>query len=146
MAQLVPRALSEARYIALTTYRRDGRAVTTPVWPVVVGSRLLVGTIGGSGKVKRLRNDPRIRLAPCNASGSRILGDWHEGRARILTDADTLRAVDAARWRKYHLQQLAVTLIYRVRGWFPHRVVLEIEITDSATTSDTTADPAPGIA
>jgi len=50
------------RYISLATFRRGGDVVKTPVWSAEHGGRFYVFTAAGSGKVKRLQNDPRIRL------------------------------------------------------------------------------------
>ena len=63
--------LGNARYVSLATFRRDGRAVETPVWFAPHQGRLYVFSEATAGKVKRLRNDPRARVAPCNVSGRR---------------------------------------------------------------------------
>lgn len=55
------RSLGRERYVSLATFRRDGRAVPTPVWVAEHAGRLYVFTEGTAGKVKRLRNDPRDR-------------------------------------------------------------------------------------
>jgi PPOX class probable F420-dependent enzyme len=62
--------LGKAKYIALTTYRKDGTAVSTPVWLVREGDALLVTTQGSSGKAKRIRNNPNVTVAPCNSRGT----------------------------------------------------------------------------
>lgn len=62
-------ALAKQRYISLTTYRRDGRAVATPVWFVLDGTRSLVWTDAASGKAKRIRANGRVAVAPCDARG-----------------------------------------------------------------------------
>jgi len=66
-------AVFRAQYVALTTYRRDGRAVTTPVWAAAEGGSLYLFSNAAAGKVKRLRNSPRAAVAPCTATG-RITG------------------------------------------------------------------------
>lgn len=63
-------ALSDETYVSLTTYRKSGLAVPTPVWVVGVSDgRLAVWTATDSGKVKRLRNDPRVLVQPSHARG-----------------------------------------------------------------------------
>jgi hypothetical protein len=58
-------ALAVERHISLTTFRRDGTAVSTPVWVVSDdGRRLLVWSGANTWKVKRIRRDPRVRVAP----------------------------------------------------------------------------------
>src|SRR5947207_14164516 len=88
--------LPNSRYIALTTYRRDGRPVTTPVWSAPLAGKLYVVTAESTGKARRLRATGRVRFAACNMNGRRILGEWEEGRGRIVQDEDGYR--EALRW------------------------------------------------
>jgi uncharacterized protein len=67
----------------LVTFRRDGAPVPTPVWAAEAGGRLYVRTDRTAGKVKRLRNDPRLLVAPCTVRG-RPLGSPLEAIARML--------------------------------------------------------------
>lgn len=62
--------LADAQFVALTTFRRDGRAVPTPVWVVPFDGGLGVWTPGSSGKVKRIRRDGAVTLAPCTRGGT----------------------------------------------------------------------------
>ncbi len=82
--------LRAARYLLLTTFRRDGTAVPTPVWVATDGADLVVWTASGSGKVKRIRRDGGVRVAPCTARG-KPLGDAVPARARVLDAAGTER-------------------------------------------------------
>ncbi|MEU5843649.1 PPOX class F420-dependent oxidoreductase [Rhodococcus sp. NPDC047139] len=61
--------LAAAKYVLLTTYRKDGSPVGTPVWAAPDGDRLLVWTVADAYKVRRLRRDPRVSLAICDARG-----------------------------------------------------------------------------
>lgn len=63
-------AILTAQYVALTTYRRNGTAVTTPVWAAAEGGSLYLFTNARAGKVKRLRNSSRAAVAPCTATGT----------------------------------------------------------------------------
>jgi uncharacterized protein len=67
----------------LVTYRRDGTPVPTPVWAAESDGRLYVRTERTAGKVKRVRNDPRLLVAPCTVRG-RPLGAPFEATARML--------------------------------------------------------------
>ena len=78
--------LAQGKYLSLTTFRRDGTAVATPVWLVRDGGALRVITQADSGKAKRLRNDPRVLVAPCDARGN-LKGEQVEATA-TLEDAD----------------------------------------------------------
>ncbi len=116
----------DAWYIALTTYRRDGRAVTTPVWMVPLDGKLYVVTASSTGKARRLRATARVRFAPCNRNGSQILGAWQDGTGRIVQDEARGREVLAALQRKYGWQLHVAMLYYRLRGFYRDRVVLEL--------------------
>ena len=59
----------ESKYLSFTSFKRDGTPVSTPVWFVEDGARLLVQTDAASGKVKRIKRDPHITIAPCSARG-----------------------------------------------------------------------------
>jgi PPOX class probable F420-dependent enzyme len=116
----------EFRYIALTTYRRDGRGVTTPVWAALLKGQLYVVTVRTMAKVRRVAATSRVRFAPCNISGRRILGEWQEGTARIVVDpARRAEALEALQ-RKYGWQMSLATLLSRLRGTHRDRVVLEL--------------------
>ena len=123
MANATP---GNARYIALTTYRRNGRPVTTPVWSAPLGGKIYVVTGASTGKARRLRTTSRVRFAACNASGRRILGDWHEGAGRIVQDEARRSEALAALKRKYGWQLSLSMAIYRLRGLYQERVVLEL--------------------
>ena len=123
MANTTP---GDSRYIALTTYGRDGRGVTTPVWAAPLHGRLYVVTAESAGKTRRVRATGRVRFAPCNASGRRILGGWGEGTGRIVQDETLRREGLAALQRKYGWQLSLATLISRLRGNDRHRVILEV--------------------
>jgi len=71
----------------LTTFRRDGTPVSTPVWSAAADGRLYVRSERSAGKLKRLRNDARVLLAPCTVRG-KPLGAPFEARARVLAPAE----------------------------------------------------------
>ena len=79
-----------SRYISLTTYRKDGTPVATPLWHVPQGAELWIVTEARSGKVKRIRNNPQVRVEPCSIRGT-IAPDAPSasGTARLLDDDQT---------------------------------------------------------
>jgi len=82
-----------SRYVGLTTYRKDGTPVTTPVWHVPQGAELWIVTEAGSGKVKRIRNNPQVLVQPCSVRGTVTPGaPSATGTARLLDDDDTVLA------------------------------------------------------
>jgi PPOX class probable F420-dependent enzyme len=84
-------AFAGHKYLSLETFKKSGDGVKTPVWFAADPSasldsndaKLYVYTIGVSGKVKRVRNNPRVKIAPCDMRG-RVLGEWVEARAKRL--------------------------------------------------------------
>lgn len=80
------------KYLNLETFKKNGTGVKTPVWFVSEpgkpldssAARLYVYTIGVSGKVKRIRNNPQVRIAPCDMRGN-VKGEWVPARVEILT-------------------------------------------------------------
>ena len=78
--------LDAGKYLLVTTFRRDGHAVPTPVWAARDGESLVVWTVGDSGKVKRIRNNGIVKLAPCSMRGE-PRGDEVGGHA-VLLDSD----------------------------------------------------------
>ena len=67
--------LDRQQYLNLETFRRNGASMKTPVWFVRDGDMLFVRTIANSGKVKRIRNNELVNIAPCKVDGT-LLGDW----------------------------------------------------------------------
>lgn len=113
-------------YCELVSFRRDGTAVPTPVWFALENDRLVVKTETPSGKIRRIRNNERVQVAPCTARGHR-LGPIIEARARILAATEEAGAEAALRGR-YRLGRrlfgLLVEPIFRWQGKLP--IYLEV--------------------
>ena len=88
------------RYLVLTTYRRNGQEVRTPLWCAVVDGKLIIRTGQRTGKVKRIRSRPQVQVAPSDARG-RPLGPWQEALARRISDPDLCRRAEEAFAAKY---------------------------------------------
>ena len=118
-------ALAGERYVSLGTWRRDGRVVDTPVWVVGLDAALYCYSADDAGKIKRLRNSHRARVAACDMRG-RVTGPWHEASACRVADASLAARVFAALREKYGWQmRLAdgAAWLARRRG---RRAVIEI--------------------
>ena len=87
-------ALDGHQNCLLVTFKRDGSPVPTPVWFGVSGGKLYVRTESDTAKVRRIRNDPHVRVGPCNTRG-KPLGPLAEGVARVVGPADEARAESA---------------------------------------------------
>ena len=90
--------LARSKYLSLTTFRKDGTAVATPVWLVRDGDTLRVSTQASSAKVKRIRNNPHVLLAPCDVRG-RLTGEQVPGTASLQDPAETARTTTLIRRR-----------------------------------------------
>jgi hypothetical protein len=77
-------AYAAQQFLRLTTFRRSGEGVPTPVWFAAVDGGLGVFTAAQAGKVKRIRRDGRVLIVPCTYKG-RPKGEEHEARARLVT-------------------------------------------------------------
>lgn len=96
-------ALAGQKYASLASFRKNGVPVLTPVWFAEQDGKLYVMTRSDSGKMKRIRNNPRVRLAPCTMQG-RVTGSWAEAVVRVLPadDATGRRLLE----RKYLLMRI----------------------------------------
>jgi PPOX class probable F420-dependent enzyme len=117
--------LSSEKFVLVTTFRKDGRAVPTAVWAVPDGTGLAVWTPRDAGKVKRIRNSGRVTVAPCDARG-KASGEAVAGQARIGDQADRLR-VGAALISKYGWSARLVLLGSRLRRGVYGTVAVLIE-------------------
>lgn len=80
--------LGGTSYVLLTTFRRDGRPVGTPVWAAPLGDgRIVLVTQDTTGKVKRLRRDPHVLVAPCTQRG-KPLGRPVDAQAEVLAERE----------------------------------------------------------
>ena len=123
----VMETLREARYLSLATFRRDGRAVETPVWFAEHDVKLYVFSAGDAGKVKRLRNSARARVAACDVRG-RLRGDWEDATASIVEDPKTIETAYGALREKYGLQMWLTNFFSRLTGRIGKRAILEIAL------------------
>jgi PPOX class probable F420-dependent enzyme len=122
-----PAPLANERYVSLETFRKDGSGVKTPVWVAPLEGRLVMMTEGTSYKVKRLRRDPRVRVAACDQRG-RVRGDWVEGTGRVLESADDARRAHQALRDKYGWQVAITDFFSRISGRMKRRAYLEITL------------------
>jgi uncharacterized protein len=104
-------ALKSGKYLSLETYRRTGAPVHTPVWFAADDQRpgtLYVYTEINAGKVKRIRNNSRVRVAPCTMRGT-VTGDWAAAIARLVDGAEAERGHELLN-RRYWPKRLVALL------------------------------------
>ncbi|MGA9872810.1 MAG: PPOX class F420-dependent oxidoreductase [Rhodococcus sp. (in: high G+C Gram-positive bacteria)] len=96
--------IADGKYVSLTTFKKDGTPVATPLWGARDGDRLLVWTTADSWKVKRIKRNPQVTVAPCSARG-KIEGEPMAGVAEVLDEAGTEKA------------RAAISSKYGILGW-----------------------------
>jgi uncharacterized protein len=100
MPTALPAEIRGQKYVSLATFRKNGVAVCTPIWFAEEDGKLCFMTSSDTGKYKRIRNNPEVKIAPCTIRG-KITGPEFAARARILPaeDADRVRrAIRAKYW------------------------------------------------
>jgi PPOX class probable F420-dependent enzyme len=112
------------QFMNLTTYRRNGQPVATPVWFARDGNKLYVMTVNNSGKVKRIRNNGRVGIAPSDRRG-KVLGHEQSGLARVLPAHLAGKASDVL-GKKYGLMKRFFDIAIRLRRI--EQVFIEIEL------------------
>ena len=91
--------LAKSSYISLTTFKRSGEPIATPVWFAVSTEVIYVTSLKSAWKLKRLARNSSVRIAPCT-SGGKVLGETFEGSGRILNGDEAELAFNALK-RKY---------------------------------------------
>jgi uncharacterized protein len=124
---------AKAKYLSLETFRKTGAGVRTPVWfaedpasrsaahPITT---FYVYTLPDSGKAKRIRNNPKARIAPCNMRGD-LRGAWVDARARICDGSEVEKGQELLR-HKYGLMKKLGDFFSGLRG--RTQILLAIEI------------------
>lgn len=108
--------LDEAKYVDLTTFKRDGSKVTTPVWLAPSDNGYFVTTGKPTGKYKRILNNSSVEVAACDARGHLRPGTTtYKGTARIL-DADGTRSAEAAIKKRYGFMVPLMGAVYATRA------------------------------
>ncbi len=106
--------LESQKYISLETYKKNNQPVRTPVWFVINNDLIYVITREDTGKVKRLKNNPQVKLAPCTFRGKPI-GEWLAGNTtNVLGEESEL--VIKLRKKKYGFRAIIAQFASRGKG------------------------------
>ena len=133
-------ALADETYVLLTTFRRSGVPVATPVWAAWHDGTLLVTTGPSTGKVKRIRNNSSVLLSPCTVSGAVDEGAPSiTAVAEIATDDASLADLDAALDAKYGLKYRAIRAAGKIRRQTEPSVCIRLVPATEPTAGSTTA-------
>ena len=106
----------DGKYISVETFKKNGTGVKTPVWYVLQDGKFYVYTEADSWKVKRIRNNPRVRVAPCDIRGN-VKGDFIDARAEIITGPEE-KAADNACERDMPIES--------AEPWLPKTLALRV--------------------
>jgi PPOX class probable F420-dependent enzyme len=112
------------QYISLETYKKSGQAMPTPVWFAERDGALFVRTEADSGKVKRIRNNPQVRIAPCGSRGE-VKGEWVAATAQLVDEAAS-EQINQALSKKYGLLKAGFDLMGKLRK--THYATLKITL------------------
>jgi hypothetical protein len=121
------RALADEPYISIESFKKDGGGVKTPVWCAPLDGKIVVVTDGTSYKVKRVRRNPKVRVAPCDARGN-VRGAWATGECVIIEDQARAERAHQALRDKYGWQVKLLDLGAKLSGRIKRRAYLEITV------------------
>ena len=117
---------TDKKHISIETYRKTGDAVRTPVWFIEENGELFVRTDSSTGKISRIRNNPRVRIVPCNARGT-IKGTWVDGEARIIEPESSERVFSLLK-KKYGMSYMIIRFVQRFSRSKAHPIGLAIRM------------------
>jgi len=112
------------KYLNLETCRKSGKPVPTPVWFAEDNGVLYVYSNASTGKVKRIRNNPRVRIVPCDVRGGPT-GEWIKAQARIVDDVEAQRGHQLLN-RKYGWQKKLIDFFSGLKN--SKQVVMAIHV------------------
>ena len=125
MSQFDP---AKAKYVSLVTFRKSGVEVRTPVWIAPFNGKHYVFSEAKAGKVKRLRNNPAIKMALCDVRGKILEDTWLKGEAVIVDDADLVKGAYQSFDNKYGLIMRLTNFLSKLSGRYDQRAILEITL------------------
>ena len=121
--------LTAERYVVLTTFRKDGRAVPTPIWVAGENGELVLWSERTAGKVKRIRNNGRVEIQACDVRGTVTHGAKVSGQARLLDRSESER-VRRAIARKYGIVGRITMFFSKLRGPADRTVGIAVTLDD----------------
>jgi PPOX class probable F420-dependent enzyme len=115
---------TKKQYLNIETFRKSGEGVKTPVWFVETNGKIFISTMKESGKVKRIRRNAIINVAPCKMGG-KVLGTWIKAEARLIEDKIGIQEIDKLMNKKYGLMKK----LFELGGSRKKQTMVAIEIT-----------------
>ncbi len=117
------------QFLSLETFRKSGIGVKTPVWFAQEGDTFYIWTVGDSGKIKRIRNNPQVSIAPCKRFG-KVIGEWVPALASVDHSPAAVRHVEVLLSRKLGIEFAVFRLVDRLRDRWKgsHRVCVKVSL------------------
>lgn len=125
----IPQQLQEATYISLATLRKNGKEVPTPVWMAVHNDHFYVFSESKAGKVKRIKNSSRSKIAACTMTGT-VIGEWFDTESFIVSDGEEIEQAYRALREKYGWKMRLLDWGSKIAGKYHHRAMIKIGLTD----------------
>ncbi len=116
---------ANAKYLNLETFRKTGIGVRTPVWFAQENTTFYIYSTADAGKAKRIRNNPKVRVAPCDMRGN-LRGAWVDARARICEGTEAEHGQGLLR-RKYGWIKIVGDFFSRMRGRTQTVIAVEMD-------------------
>ena len=115
----------DSNYLSLSTQKRDGSWVETPVWFARQSNVFYLFSEGKAGKVKRLRNFEDIKISPCTVTG-KVTGEWQEAKAAILDDPELIKEAHKALLQHYGWQMRLLDFGSTLAGKINKRAFIKV--------------------
>ena len=117
------------KYINLATQKRDGSFVNTPVWFAKDNTNNIyfIFSAGEAGKVKRIKNFSKVKVATCNYQGN-LFGEWFKAEAELIEDEVSVKLGYMRLMEKYGWQLKIVNFFSRIRGKYNQRQVIKFTL------------------
>jgi PPOX class probable F420-dependent enzyme len=117
--------LSNSKYINIETLKKNGSGVRTPIWFIIYQGIIYFRTDSKSGKVKRIKNNPHVRIAPCDIRGN-LKGNWFDGKAKSA-DSKESSIVFSMIDRKYGFLTALIRSFNKIRGTNPIALAIVLD-------------------
>ena len=117
--------LSKFKYINIETFRKNSTGVKTPIWFIVYQGLIYFRTDAKSGKVKRIRNNPHVRIAPCDIRGN-LKGSWFDGKVNFADSAESSMVYSIID-KKYRFVTTLIRIFNKIRHTNPVVIALVLD-------------------
>ncbi len=124
--------LDHAKYLSFQTFRKNGVGISTPVWFVEDQRKYYIFSANQAGKVKRLRNSPQSKIAPCDSRGG-VLGAWIETEAAFVDSIEEQQHAYHLFAQKYGWQLAFINFFSRLSGKIKQRTLIVIHPESSSS-------------